>query len=132
MSKYKNRPEGHTLLEILADPHKRKGAAQNELSFMFRDILASNKITIDQWEIRMQRLLSAKFEGDPRLISQEKINLSRALANDMLTWNRFVEGLFAFGYDEYEFTVEMKNKDGTGIINKHTIKIKNTYKNSGE
>lgn len=132
MSKYKVKPEGSTFLEILADPAKRKGTAQNEISFLFREILAANKVTIEQWEVRMQRLLSAKFSGDPRLISQEKINLSRALANDALTWNRFVEGLFAFGYDEYEFTVDMKNKDGSGIVNKHTIKIKNPFKHGEE
>lgn len=126
MSNYISRG-GRTLADIIKDPRKLKDEARDELSFAFRDILAENRITLEQWNLLTTRLLAAKYNGDPKTISQEKINLSRALAKDTLTWSRFVEALFALGFDDYDIVITMTNRDNDKS-NKHKIKIRNPYK----
>lgn len=83
----------------------------NELTGLFREMLSDLRLRLMEWETLTNRYYGYIYGGDKKEIAQAKINLTRALVKDELTWSRFVEALIILGYDEYEISVSMRNRD---------------------
>lgn len=128
MSQYKDPNSRGTFRDLMRDPSKKRHEAENEIAFLLRDILQTNQFPIAHWENMTERFFTAVYGDDRKAIAQAKINLSRGLAKDKLTWGRFVQSLLVLGFDEYEITVTMKNR-GDVKPREHKVKFKNQYKN---
>lgn len=128
MSNYKDENSQHTLRDIIRDPSRKVGEAQNELSFLFRMILLEHRIGVEQWENLTTRYFTARYESDRKVIVQEKINLSRAIAKERLTWQRFMEAIETLGYDECEISITLKNLGDDKNVRTHKALVKNKYK----
>lgn len=126
MSKYRVPGAGYTIREIVMDPVKRKKTAENELTKLFCDILLDHQLSLDQWEILMDRYWRRRYPNDPIRAAQEKTNASRALTSNNLTWMRFDEFIQCLGAESYEYSVTLHFKDKPPAV--HTLKIRNRHK----
>lgn len=127
MSEYKDPNSRGTFREIIRDPNKKRDEATNELSFLLRDILQEHQFSVGQWENMTDKFFGAMHGDDRKMVAQAKINLSRGLAKDGLTWRRFQQALLVMGYDNYEVTISMSNRGDTKP-REHKVKFKNPYK----
>lgn len=128
MSEYKDENTRHTLRDIIRDPNKKVNEARNELSFLFRTILNEHRISIDQWDNLTTRYYTSRYGRDIKTVSQEKINLIRAVAKESLTWGRFMEAIETLGYDECEFSITLRNTGEKVSERTHSVRKKNRHK----
>lgn len=127
MSNYKGKGARGTFRDLLRHPTRKREEAGNELAFIFRDIMDEKRFELDQWEYLVERFYRSVYGEDTRAVQQAKINLARGLVKDKLTWGRFMEAMLVMGFDEYTFTVSMKNRVDEKA-KEYQVKVKNPYK----
>ena len=117
-----------TFRELLLDPEKKRAEAENELAYLFRDIMLAHGVTPSEWDRRLdsfyKRLYTnSKGQTDPVKVNQEKSNLVRALTKDALPWNRFNRALQLMGSESYTISVDLNYADGR--VHTHKVKVRN-------
>jgi len=117
-----------TFRELLLDPEKKRSEAENELAYLFRDIMLAHGVNPSEWDRRLDmyyRRLYTNSRGEVDLIkvNQEKSNLVRALAKDTLPWKRFNTSLQLMGPESYTIIIELTYRDGR--THTHKVKIRN-------
>lgn len=120
-----------TLMELLRHPTKKRDETGDPVARMMRELLYRHQILPDEWEVRADRYFRKIHGNDVQKISQEKINLSRSIAQNRISWNRFHQVLEILNYDEYTFTIGMKNRD-MPEPRECCIKFRNRMKRQGD
>ena len=110
---------------LLRNARQMKKNADNVPAVFFRDILAEHGPSIAEWDARMERYFRKIHGNDPKIVSQEKTNLTRALTKDTLTWRRFEQAIQIMGAETYTFTLLMEYANGQTF--KHKVRVKNRF-----
>jgi hypothetical protein len=119
-----------TWREIMQASDKQADATSHELAKLFRDIMATHGISITKFDNladRYYRKVHTNRKGvcDLVKVSQEKSNLTRALASDSIPWFRFVTMVRLLGPRSYTFTLTME--DAVGRKHHHTVQTMNRF-----
>ena len=117
-----------TFRELLLDSEKKKSEAENELAYLFRDMMLAHGVTPSEWDRRLDSYykriyMNSKGQVDLVKVNQEKSNLVRALTKDALPWRRFHTAVQLMGSKAYTFTLELEYEDGR--IHTHKVKARN-------
>lgn len=117
-----------TFRELLLDSEKKIREAENELAYLFRDMMLAHGVTPSEWDRRVdsyyKRLYTnAKGQADLVKVNQEKSNLVRALTKDALPWNRFKTALQLMGAESYTITIDLNYAGGR--MHTHKVKVRN-------
>lgn len=117
-----NKSNFRTLLRYARDMKKN---ADNVPAALFRDMIAEHGPSIAEWDARMDRYFRKIHGNDPKIIAQEKTNLTRALTKDTLTWRRFEQAVQIMGPKTYRLSVTMEFANGQKYT--HSVRVKNRF-----
>lgn len=117
-----------TFRELLMDPEKKRSEAENELAYIFRDMMLAHGIQPSEWDRRVDSYYrriytNSKGEVDLIKVNQEKSNLVRALTKDALPWRRFITAVQLMGAASFTFTLDLNYQDGRTFS--HKVKVRN-------
>lgn len=135
MSKMKD-PENNLTLNDLFD-YSRVGderlakTSPNELASMLRQMFKELTVRPADWDIMANRFYRFIRGDDVKVIAQEKINLSRSLVKDDLTWGRFLEAIMVLGFDEYVLEVTLVRRHNDKDI-KFRRRVRNPLRGESE
>lgn len=114
------------LTKMLASPDKLINEARDEITRLFRRILADLKVSPMQWRELMEAYLDNPILNIPKTVrdrSTERGNLNKKLSKPTMTWDVFKRGLIFLGVQAARFEVQLHWRKGRTTLHSMPVNL---------